>query len=390
MDEYTYNSYQDNVMKYIQQQRWDKVLEYNNMLDEVDYMDPDHWNVKGSALAWLGDFKEAMVYFDRALSLDPMSSLAWFGKANALFNLGSFKMAIKCCDKTLEIFPTHIGALQTKGFSLYHIGQFKEAIDSFDEALELNPIYEVKNVLKEWKITAMNALENEFSFNNESNINTEDVGRLIKALKDKNVVIRRKAVKALGKHNNRKAVDALEDTLNDDDFYVRKYVKEALDHIKIDCPQCDFVNESNALICSKCGYNLEIIEEIDNNTSEIKEIDTKCPNCGFENLENAKFCSGCGNKLESDISENIPNLLDVNSASEDKIASLNGVGPILAKKAIQIRESKGEFESVEDFCISLELKPHIAKNIESLIICTAVEKTKKLRGNEPSRRIVDF
>lgn len=80
-------------------------------------------------------------------------------------------------------------------------------------------------------------------------------------------------------------------------------------------------------------------------------------------------------------------LIDINNASEEEIASLPGVGIILAKKAVNMRKSNNGFNSFEEFSMGLGLKPHIAKRLESQVICTPV---KKQEDNEFSGRIVDI
>lgn len=47
------------------------------------------------------------------------------------------------------------------------------------------------------------------------------------------------------------------------------------------CPQCRFVNPSEAKFCMNCGFMLGV----------------KCPQCGVVNPPGAKFCTNCGAKL---------------------------------------------------------------------------------------------
>ncbi len=217
----------------------------------------------------------------------------------------------------------------------------------------------------------------------------KDVDGLIHALNHEDIYIRRNSIKALGRLKDKKAIPALTYALEwDTDKLVKKFAQRALDKLKIECPECKYSNQVDAIYCQECGFDLRTIEESnDTNLNKIEEVDTKCTNCGYENMENAKFCSGCGNKLEEMKNHNNSEIVDINQDSEEKIASLPGIGSILAKKAVKIRETKGSFESVEDFCILLELKPHIAKNLESLIICESVENS---QAPGFSRRVVDF
>lgn len=347
MDEYTYEEYNRKALNYFEQEMYGEALIYFDLLIDFDYMNKVLWALKGYSHEGIGDFQKALECFDRCIHIDPMDEDAWFHKGNILRSLGSFKGAIKCFDKVLEINPTHIMALNLKGIALSSIGKYKEAIESYDEALDLDPLNEI---IRENKQGALNSLENEYIDQN---------------------------------------------------------------HLKGDlsCPKCGFNNIRNASFCQSCGNNMnpEII------------IDLNCPYCGFGNNNGSKFCSGCGKKLEEEqevkicfscgsknkavatfcqvcgksiqvksVSNSKELIVDVNHDSEDKIAAIPSIGPILAKKAIYIRDSKGGFDSVEDFCALMELKPHISKKMESLIMCNAIEKIEKPKGNEPSRRIVDF
>lgn len=79
-------------------------------------------------------------------------------------------------------------------------------------------------------------------------------------------------------------------------------------------------------------------------------------------------------------------LIDLNSASEDELAALPGIGIILAKKAIQIRYSEGSFNTFEQFIDILGLKPHHAERIRPLITLRPITSPPRQTGS----RMVDF
>jgi DNA uptake protein ComE-like DNA-binding protein len=79
-------------------------------------------------------------------------------------------------------------------------------------------------------------------------------------------------------------------------------------------------------------------------------------------------------------------LVYINRASEQMISSLPGVGPILAKKAIKARDSRGGFSSVEEFGEVLGLKPHMVERIRPLVVITPVGSTTTATAG----RLVDF
>lgn len=81
--------------------------------------------------------------------------------------------------------------------------------------------------------------------------------------------------------------------------------------------------------------------------------------------------------------------VDVNSASEQQIAALPGVGPILAKKAIKFRQSERAFQSVGDFAQVLGLKPHILQQLRARVVANAPAQTPRA-VEKRSGRVVDF
>ena len=62
--------------------------------------------------------------------------------------------------------------------------------------------------------------------------------------------------------------------------------------------------------------------------------------------------------------------VDINNDPEEEIAGLPGIGSILAKKVIEIRQSN-PFESADEFGEALGLKPHMVERIKPLIVITA-------------------
>ncbi len=60
-------------------------------------------------------------------------------------------------------------------------------------------------------------------------------------------------------------------------------------------------------------------------------------------------------------------LIDVNTASEEELLKLPGIGAVAVKKAINFRENHRLYTSVDDFIEVLEIKPHFAKNLRNYI-----------------------
>ena len=73
---------------------------------------------KGAALGGLGNFTEAIKYFDKVLTIEPDNVDALNNIGAALGSLGNFTEAIKYFDKVLAIEPDNVKALISKDKAL--------------------------------------------------------------------------------------------------------------------------------------------------------------------------------------------------------------------------------------------------------------------------------
>jgi tetratricopeptide (TPR) repeat protein len=109
------------------------------------------WNKEGVDLNSLGKYDEAIEAFDKAIEIDPHSSLAWYNKGNALYSLNKLDGAVKAYDKSIEINPKYPMAWNNKGVVLDNLNKHEEAIKAFDKAIEIDPqnslaLYNKRNV----------------------------------------------------------------------------------------------------------------------------------------------------------------------------------------------------------------------------------------------------
>ncbi|AZK45381.1 helix-hairpin-helix domain-containing protein [Paenibacillus lentus] len=81
-----------------------------------------------------------------------------------------------------------------------------------------------------------------------------------------------------------------------------------------------------------------------------------------------------------------PPVLDLNTASEGDIADLPGVGVVLAKKAIQYRQSSNGFRAVDEFFEMLGLKEYAIERIRPLVTVRSSAPTPL----KPNVRVVDY
>lgn len=90
---------------------------------------------KGRALHDQGHLEQALVWYDRALEIDPHHESAWNSKTNALLRLGRYTETLAFCDRALEINPRHAGMWDEKAFALCHLGRLDQALLCCDRAL---------------------------------------------------------------------------------------------------------------------------------------------------------------------------------------------------------------------------------------------------------------
>lgn len=92
--------------------------------------------------------------------------------------------------------------------------------------------------------------------------------------------------------------------------------------------------------------------------------------------------------VQENIEPSSPQAVDLNKASEEELAAVPGIGVILAKKAISIREQIGGFKTVEHFGELMNLKPHVLERIRPLVFLSESENVTPKA--DQTGRIVDF
>lgn len=80
-------------------------------------------------------------------------------------------------------------------------------------------------------------------------------------------------------------------------------------------------------------------------------------------------------------------IVDLNNSSERELATLPGIGIIVAKRAIGLRETQRGFRSVEGFGEALNLKPHVVERIRPLVSVGPLQQDQR---SDSSGRVVDF
>src|SRR5215467_1138433 len=96
---------------------------------------------KGEALYDLGNYTGAILYYDKALAINPHNIDALNSKGWALDSLGNHTGAILYYDKALATEPHNFHVLSNKGLALDNLGNHTGAIEYYDKALAVDPNY---------------------------------------------------------------------------------------------------------------------------------------------------------------------------------------------------------------------------------------------------------
>lgn len=87
----------------------------------------------------LGNPKEALKYFTKALSLNPHHQKSLVKKGNVLGKLGKYGQAITFYDYALKLDQNDLLALLNKGLALHFLKRYQNAIDCYDTILKFKP-----------------------------------------------------------------------------------------------------------------------------------------------------------------------------------------------------------------------------------------------------------
>ena len=87
----------------------------------------------------LGNYDEAIKYFDQVIELEPTHEKAWFNKGWALEDLSRFEEALDCYDTFIGMDPNNSEAWTIKAYVLQRLGKNDDALSSFDNALLIEP-----------------------------------------------------------------------------------------------------------------------------------------------------------------------------------------------------------------------------------------------------------
>ena len=93
---------------------------------------------RGLALIMQGEFRDAIVEFNRAIRMDPTYAEAYHDRGNAYSGLGNEVAAFADYNKAITLDPDYGNAYYNRGNLYLQREQYHQAIADYDRAIELN------------------------------------------------------------------------------------------------------------------------------------------------------------------------------------------------------------------------------------------------------------
>jgi len=127
---------------------FNKLDSYEDIISENGLF--DIWYNKGAIYMKLGDYPEAINYFNRTLSIRGDNAYVYFGIGKALFLSDHKNESIYYFEKALSIDNNHYGSWHFLGNSYIDSERYYNALIAYDNALRLSPDSEVDLFGKSW------------------------------------------------------------------------------------------------------------------------------------------------------------------------------------------------------------------------------------------------
>jgi len=93
---------------------------------------------KGRAYAQRTKYREAMAYYNKALSIDPKFAEGWYLRASVLIDTGKPEEALVDCERALALNHNYADAWSKKALAFFNLERFEEGVLSATRASTLN------------------------------------------------------------------------------------------------------------------------------------------------------------------------------------------------------------------------------------------------------------
>lgn len=97
------------------------------------------WYRNGLESLWLGNYDDALGYFESTVNRNPKRAEAWLQVGFCKLKQGKNDDAIRAYQKAIQLRPDSAEAYNKLGDAFFYAGRFNEAIDSYKKATRLRP-----------------------------------------------------------------------------------------------------------------------------------------------------------------------------------------------------------------------------------------------------------
>ncbi|MGZ3607884.1 MAG: tetratricopeptide repeat protein, partial [Syntrophales bacterium] len=101
------------------------------------YPETESYLKRGNAYIRLGNYKQAISDYDRAIEINPNYVKAYINRGNTYINLGNYKQAISDYDRAIEINPNYAFVYYNRSLCYANLGNQKQAIEDLKTAARL-------------------------------------------------------------------------------------------------------------------------------------------------------------------------------------------------------------------------------------------------------------
>ncbi len=108
--------------------------------EQINETDPVALLKAGKAFGKKGQYDQSIVYFNKAIEIEPKFAEAYFNRGFAYQEKGQYDKAIPDYNKAIEINPRHDAVYNNRGNAYAARGKYDKAIADYTEAIELNPM----------------------------------------------------------------------------------------------------------------------------------------------------------------------------------------------------------------------------------------------------------
>jgi predicted O-linked N-acetylglucosamine transferase (SPINDLY family) len=109
---------------------------------EMDKFYLDAYNNIGTVyLEDLHEYEKSVIYFEKFISLSPLSFIGYFNLGNALKVLKRYEEALANYERAIQINPAYAEAFLNCGVIFSELKRYEEALANYERAIQINPAY---------------------------------------------------------------------------------------------------------------------------------------------------------------------------------------------------------------------------------------------------------